>query len=353
MNEKIKTLLNKMKYNNINCSLISDPYQIFYLTGIKINPGERFLALLISEKEIILFNNKLFPLENSDFEIIWFDDTENPIEIVYKHIYGTVGVDKNLSSRFLLPIMDLSKECSFVLGSFILDSMRQVKDDEEINSMIEASNINDMAMEKICETLNSKISELEMVDHLKRIYKELGSNKFSFDPIIGYGKNCSDPHHENDDTNLSEGDSIIIDIGCEYKNYCSDMTRTFFYKSVSEEQIKVYETVLKANLEAISKVKPGVKCSDIDKTAREVIKNAGFEEYFTHRTGHFIGLEVHEYGDISANNDQILKEGNIFSIEPGIYIPNKFGVRIEDLVLVTKDGCRVLNNYPKELTIIK
>ena len=165
-------------------------------------------------------------------------------------------------------------------------------------------------------------------------------------------KNAADPHHENDDTPLRKGDCVLIDMGCVYKGYCSDMTRTFFYEGILEEEIKVYEIVKKANEAAEAMIKPGVKLSDIDKCARKVISDEGYGKYFTHRLGHFIGRDVHEYGDVSSVNEMEVEEGMIFSIEPGIYLEGNFGVRVEDLVMVTKDRCQVLNSFTKDIYII-
>ena len=145
---------------------------------------------------------------------------------------------------------------------------------------------------------------------------------------------------------------MLIDVGGVYDGYCSDMTRTFFTAPPTEEQETVYNLVRKANETAEALVRPGVKLCDIDRAAREVIEKAGYGEYFYHRLGHFIGLEDHEYGDVSSAFDRPVEEGMCFSIEPGIYLEGKFGVRIEDLVIVTKDGCEVLNHYPKELTVL-
>lgn len=141
-------------------------------------------------------------------------------------------------------------------------------------------------------------------------------------------------------------------MGCKYNGYCSDMTRTVFYQEVSEEAKEVYGLVRLANETAEAMIKPGVRLCDIDKAARDIITDAGYGKEFNHRLGHFIGKDVHEFGDVSVNFDLEVKEGMIFSIEPGIYLPGKFGVRIEDLVMVTKDGCKVLNSYPKDLFVI-
>src|SRR5699024_6771389 len=216
-----------------------------------------------------------------------------------------------------------------------------------------ASHINDMAMEKLQNLLKEGLTEKQMAQRLATIYEELGADGFSFNPIIAYGKNGADPHAHCGAQNVKEGDCIILDIGCIKDNYCSDMTRTVFYKSAPQKAKEIFNIVLEANKRAIAMVKPGVRFCDIDNVAREYITEKGYGKYFTHRTGHSIGIETHDMGDVSAINTDILKPGMIFSVEPGIYLPGEFGVRIEDLVLVTEDGCEILNKYNKELNIIK
>ena len=144
----------------------------------------------------------------------------------------------------------------------------------------------------------------------------------------------------------------MLDIGCIKDGYCADMTRTVFIGEVSDEARKIYEIVLEANRRGIAAAKPGARYCDVDNAARDYITEMGYGEYFTHRTGHNIGMEVHEYGDVSGINENVLKPGMCFSVEPGIYVPGVAGVRIEDLVLITEDGCEVLNNLSKELTVV-
>lgn len=145
---------------------------------------------------------------------------------------------------------------------------------------------------------------------------------------------------------------VLLDVGGVYDNYCSDMTRTFFTAQPTDRQREIYELVRLANETAEKLVRPGVKMCELDAAAREVIAKAGYGEYFNHRLGHFIGLNDHEYGDVSSACRIEAKPGMCFSIEPGIYLPGEIGVRVEDLVLVTEDGCRVLNSYPKEITVL-
>ena len=169
---------------------------------------------------------------------------------------------------------------------------------------------------------------------------------------MSFGANGADPHHGPDGTVFNRGDVVLFDVGCKQGWYCSDMTRTFFTAEPTEHQRAVYETVRRANEAAEKIVRPGVTFAQIDLTARKVIEDAGWGDYFTHRLGHQIGLVDHEPGDVSATHDEPVREGQVFSIEPGIYLPGDIGVRVEDLVIVTADGCEVLNHYSKDLTVL-
>ena len=230
--------------------------------------------------------------------------------------------------------------------------MVQQKDEDEQKKMIEASRINDEAMARFRELIHEGVTERQVAQEVCKLYLELGSDGISFGPIVSFGANAADPHHKPDDTVLKEGDCVLFDVGCKKDGYCSDMTRTFFYKKVTEKQKEVYNTVLKANLAAEAIMKPGARFCDIDAAARNLITEAGYGPNFTHRLGHSIGLEVHEPGDANAININQVQPGRIFSCEPGIYIPGEFGVRIEDLCMITEDGVMLLNHYSKELDII-
>ena len=358
MNKRINAVLEQMNKRGLDDLIISDPSSIAYLTGYQNHPGERMFVLLLSmDGDHHLFMNKLFYLDQElDIDIVWYDDTQNGALLVsqYLHDANCVGVDKNWEAKFLMTVMENSSdECSFELGSFCVDYVRMKKDEEEQDLMRQASLKNDQAIDRVIQLISQgNLSEKEVENQISGIFQSLGCTGHSFSPIVGYGANGADGHHVCDDTMLKPGDSIVIDMGGIYKGYCSDMTRTVFYKEVSEQQREVYELVKKANETAEAMIKPGVKLCDIDKAARDVIEAAGYGEYFNHRLGHFIGRDVHEYGDVSASFDMEVEEGMIFSIEPGIYIQGQFGVRIEDLVLVTKEGCEVLNHYTKDLMIV-
>ncbi|MBW9170554.1 M24 family metallopeptidase [Clostridium estertheticum] len=357
LKERLNKVLKIMAKEKIPQMIVSDPAAIFYLTGKWILSGERMLVLYINlDGQNKLFINELFPInEDLGVEKIWFNDTQSPVEILAKNIDKDVpmGIDKNWPAHFLIKLMKLKGGSTFVNGSEILDRVRMCKDENEKDLMRAASKLNDTAVDKMIKLIPKKYSEKKMGKLLSDIWDDMGTQGHSFDPIIGYGANAADPHHEMDESKVKEGDSIVIDIGCKKDSYCSDMTRTVFYKTVSDHSREVYNIVKEANKRGIEKVKAGVRFCDIDAAAREYITEKGYGKYFTHRLGHSIGIEVHDFGDVSAANTDKVQVGQIFSIEPGIYLPGDVGVRIEDLVIVTKDGCEVLNHYTKDLIIVE
>ena len=329
--------------------LITDPVSIAYLCGKKIEPGERFLGLLIGKGiKPVLILNQLFRFSDAiGVRVEFYKDTDTITNIISQFIdkNSSLGVDKIMPARFLIPMMEAKIAAEFKLGSYAVDHTRAIKDAREQELMRAASHVNDLAMAEFKKLIHEGVTEVEVASQMLDIYQRLGASGYSFEPIVAFGKNAADPHHMPDDTVLQEGDTVLFDVGCVVNGYCSDMTRTFFYKKYpTPEQVEVYNLVRKANENAERYCKPGVRLCDIDAVARNII---------THRLGHFIGTETHEYGDVSQAFTDLTVEGNTFSIEPGIYHPSILGCRIEDLVLITKDGCEVLNHYPHEIEVIE
>lgn len=354
---RVNKVLQLMAEQNIPQMIVSDPYAVFYLTGTWIHPGERMLVLYLTQSgKHKLFVNELFPFAAAvDAEKVWFNDTQDAVAILADYIEKdkTVAVDKNWPARFLIGLMDRHAGSAFVNGSEIIDRVRMVKDAKELDIMREASRLNDIVCSRMVELVKEDLDEAQMGKKLGEIWEELGAEGHSFEPIIAYGANGADPHHTTvKGARKKPGDTVVIDIGCIYKSYCSDMTRTVFYQSVPAEGKKVYEITRDANLKAIEKVKPGVTFAALDAAARDYITEHGYGKYFTHRLGHSIGLEDHEAGDVSAINHDVVVPGRVFSIEPGIYLPGNLGVRVEDLVIATEDGCEVLNRYTKDLLVV-
>ena len=336
--------------------LITDPMSIYYLTDVYVQPFERFFGLLLRvDGNHVLFLNKLFFVpQDVGIEKVWYSDTDPVTDIVAKYLdhSSPLAVDKDLTARHLLPLMEKKAAASFINGSPAVDYTRGIKDAEEQKKMIAASEINDAAMAQFKTLIHDGVTEAEAAGKMLEIYRSLGAEGFSFSPLVAFGANAADPHHEPDDTVVKPGDCVLFDVGCIKDGYCSDMTRTFYFKEVSEHCREIYHIVRRANEAAEALIKPGVRLCDIDAAARDLITKEGYGPQFNHRLGHFIGLKEHEYGDVSSGFDWPVQPGMIFSIEPGIYLTGDTGVRIEDLVLVTGSGVQVLNRYPHELEII-
>ena len=356
--EKLKRIYQKMEERNLSQMIITDPPAIFYLTGKWIHPGERMLALYISTKgKERFFVNRLFPIEEDlGVEIQYFDDMEDSVELLSQVVdkESPLGVDKTWPARFLLRLQELKAASSYVNGSVIVDKVRQIKDKDEQEKLIQSSLLNDAVMAELIPYVVKGHTEKELNAIARELYKKHGASDVSFDPITAYGRGAADPHHETDDTKGKRGDCVLLDIGGILNNYISDMTRTVFLGEVSERHKEIYQIVRDANLRGIAMAKPGNRMCDVDLACRNYIEEKGFGKYFTHRTGHSAGIEDHEVGDVSSVNEEVIEVGQCFSVEPGIYIPEEnIGVRVEDLVLITEDGCMVLNHYPKELLIVK
>ena len=233
-----------------------------------------------------------------------------------------------------------------------IDAFRATKEPWEIELMRKAQAITDQTFSELCKIIQAGMTEKELeAELLYRLYKH-GAEGPSFDPIVVSGPNTSLPHGVPGERKLEFCDFITMDFGCIYGGYCSDMTRTVALGFVSEEMDKVYKTVLKAQLAGIAATKAGVAGRDIDGTARKVIADAGYGDYFGHGYGHSLGILIHEAPNANTRNDQPMPAGAVVSAEPGIYLPGKFGVRIEDVTVITETGCEVLTKSPKNLIIL-
>ena len=350
---RVARTLQKMQLTQ---TLISAPASVYYLTGKWIYPGERMLALYINQQGTVrLYANRLFALQGTvDIPLVEFDDTEDCVRILARDLEsGKIGIDKDWPSRFTIRLMEACPDLIPVIGSPAVDLTRLCKDAEELQLMRESSLKNDEAILRTIGQLQVGMTENQVAALYLKHSAVLGSSAPSFEPLICFGAHCAEPHHVTGNAVLKEGDSVIIDVGLTWKSYCSDMTRTVFLGKASDEQKKVYDLVCAANAAGRAAVRPGVPMREIDRAARRVIEDAGYGKYFIHRTGHGIGLEVHEFPDVSASSEAVAKPGMIFSVEPGIYLPGKFGVRVEDLVAVTDDGCETLNHAPRDLREIE
>ena len=234
----------------------------------------------------------------------------------------------------------------------LVDALRAAKDDGEIALMTKAQEITDRAFSEILKFIQPGMTEQEIAAKLQYDMLRFGAEKMSFDPIVVSGPNGSLPHGIPSAKQVQQGEFITMDFGCKYGGYCSDMTRTVALGEPTGEMRKVYQTVLEAQLAGIAVTKAGVPGKSIDAAARKVIEDAGYGEYFGHGYGHSLGIEIHESPNANTRDETLLPVGAVVSAEPGIYLPGKFGVRIEDVTVLTADGCMVLTKSPKELIIL-
>ncbi|WEV44699.1 Xaa-Pro peptidase family protein [Streptococcaceae bacterium ESL0687] len=359
MKEKFAKIQEFLKANDSDMTFLTNPTTINYLTGFESDPHERIMGLMIfKDKEPILFTPALEvePAKNTvDFEVFGYTDNENPWQVIKNHL---VDADiKNIAVEYDDIVLRKSEglqsvfQNNFVNITPLIQKLRLIKSPEEIEIMKESGAFADKAFEIgfnfVAE--NPDATEMDVIAKIEYELKRLGISKMSFDTMVLTGDNAANPHGEPGVNKIERDRLLLFDLGTMYKGYASDATRTIAVGTPSDFDKEIYNIVLEAQLAAMDFVKPGVTANEIDKVARDVITKAGYGEYFNHRTGHGIGMDVHEFPSIGGVDDITIEEGMCFSIEPGIYIPGKVGVRIEDCVYVTKDGCKSLTNTSKKL----
>jgi len=232
---------------------------------------------------------------------------------------------------------------NFVSTTKLIEELREIKEPEERTKIKKAVSITVQALKFAREILCPGLAEIEITAELERFVRYKGARTTSFETIVASGENSAFPHHLTSSRKLKKCDCLLIDIGVDYQGYKSDLTRTFFLGKIPNKISKVYNIVRQAQVLAIDRIKPGVKICEIDRVARQYIAKQGYCGFFGHNLGHGIGLEIHELPTISNKNNSILQEGMVFTVEPAIYLPGEFGIRIEDDILVTKNGCEVLS----------
>lgn len=335
-----------------------------YLSGFTDEPGERLLLLLIPREGnpvfIVpeLYAEQVAQASPFDDVRIW-KDADDPGELLKRTIAelgirtGRVLVDDTMWAAFLLALKEAVPRADFGLASQVTVPLRLRKAPDEIDHMAQAGTIADEAFEEVLRSKVSGMSELELATDLEEAMKEKGAEKIAFETLVASGSNGALPHHRAGKQTIEPGDVVVLDFGCRCHGYCSDMTRTICCGEPSTEIQAVYKIVERAQEKAVHSVKPGVEAQTIDRAAREEISRAGHGDQFVHRTGHGIGLDVHEAPYIVEGNGLVLHEGMAFSVEPGIYLPGRFGIRIEDVVVVTKTGARAMTSSIRALQVVR
>lgn len=361
---KINQISTYLKKHNIDAAFITTPDNVFYVSGFRSNPHERLLGVLVfkdAEPLMILPQMEVPDAKNAgwNFSLVGHQDTDQPWLLLKQAIENKgitpsqIAIEKShVTVERLEAIQELYPDVTFTRLDDQLNSMRVVKDENELAILREAAAYADYAIEVGVSEIAEGKTELEILTAIELALKKKGISHMSFDTMVLSGPKTASPHGKPGDRKIQKGDLVLFDLGVIYKGYCSDITRTVAFGEPSDKQKEVYETVRKAEQAAVDAVKPGVKAMELDKIARDIITEAGYGEFFTHRLGHGLGISVHEFPSVTGNNEMALIEGMVFTIEPGIYDPSITGVRIEDDVVVTKNGVEVLTKYPKELVII-
>jgi Xaa-Pro aminopeptidase len=346
-----KEIINLLKENNADAIIILDDSTRYWLTGFRSSAGVSVLSL----KETALF------LDGRYVEKAYSEKCEATIypcqkgilseacEYIFQNSFKTVLVDENrISLGEYNSLLNLLKNIVLKTQKNIFSELISIKNQEEIRYIKEAVKITDECFLHILNVINKNTTESDISAEINYFINKCGC-ELAFETIAVSGVKSSMPHGTPEKVLLTENSFLTMDFGAKYKGYCADLTRTVVLGKADEQMKNVYQTVYDANLKGISSAKPGVKCKDVDFSAREHITFMGYGEFFSHSTGHSLGVEIHEYPSVSRLSETVLKEGNVITIEPGIYIPNKYGVRIEDTVLITSDGVEVLSTSSKNL----
>lgn len=362
--KQMDKLTNLMKNYGIDILVIGPSCDLQYLTGIDPFVDERFKALFILQDKRCfyiapeVYYEETIELLGQDIDIIKWGDSEGFISAIIKAdekycLNGkNIGVHDGIQAVNLIDISTIIN-AKFLNGTIVMESLKLIKDEDSKKNLRKAALIADETFKNIIKFIKPNMTEYDIKVKLEELLMEHGGQGLAFETIIASGPNSSKPHYNKYDRVIEKNDVIIMDFGCKYNGYCSDMSRTVFVGEPTEEQKKIYSIVLEANTKGEACAKKGVTAEVVDRAARNVIKEAGYSEYFINRTGHGIGTAVHEGPFIKEGNKQILDDGMAFSIEPGIYIPGKFGMRVENIVLINEGIGEVLNKATKDMIIIK
>ena len=353
MNDRIKTLRNKMAGLNIEGMIISNPINVKYLTGIEAEG-----TFLITRKEnIYITDGRYTEYVNSiltPFDEIVVDDYKNISKDEYENFFmfcENVGFEENyVTYASYKEYMHKYKINNFVEAEGIINQLRILKDDEEISNIKKACRVTDKCFKFLLDYIKPGMTEKQIARKIEEYYNEHAEG-ISFDTIVASGENSSKPHAIPSDRKIEKQDIITIDMGCKVNGYCSDMTRTIFIGQQTPEQKKIYDLVLKNQERVLNEICDGANIKTITRGVVSDFEINGYD--LVHSLGHGIGLQIHEKPYINMKNENMLKEDMVITNEPGIYIPGNFGVRIEDTVLVTKQGALVLTESNKECIILE
>jgi Xaa-Pro aminopeptidase len=356
MSERASRLAERLPEVGADLALVTSLVNVRYLTGYT---GSNGLALVGPDTRVFITDFRYVEQSAAEVEssferkIAMLDLTdgiaeflpEGPVRLVFEDADLTVRAHSRL--RELLP-----EQVELVSAGDLVEPLRAIKEPDEIQRIREATEIADAGLRQVMETGLIGRTEVEVATELERSMREHGARGVSFEAIVAAGPHGALPHAQPRPVTIGSGELVVIDWGAEFQGYCSDCTRTLATGDPGEQAQAAYELVRKAQLAGLEAVSSGVRGRDADAAARAVIEDAGYGDYFGHGLGHGVGMEVHEAPRLSQRSDSTLATGNVVTVEPGVYLPGQFGVRIEDLVVVTDSGREILTSVPKELIFV-
>jgi len=354
--KRLKGLQRLLKEKGCDAFIVDDPIDIYYLTGCEVSTGT---VIATQRAAKLIVDSRYFESckKNAPFSVLLSDKKSltkalPPSVAVLGFDSATTPYERYLELRRAL------KERKIRLRPLphALRTLRRIKDKPEIALLKKAAKLGSAGFDFLCSFIQKGITELEMAAELEIFWKREGSKGLAFEPIIAFGAGSAIPHYKSGPVKLKKGDAILIDIGVNLNHYNSDMTRVLFFGRPKPKLKKVYEIVWEAQERALELCKPGTPLCELDRAARRHIKKSGFEKEFCHSLGHGVGLEIHEAPRIplySSKSKERLEEGMVVTVEPGIYLPGVGGIRIEDTVLITKNGHQNLTDRPKEPRVIE
>jgi Xaa-Pro dipeptidase len=337
-----------------------------YLTGLQFHLMERPVVLLFATDQvpaIVIPELEMQKVADLPYKLQVFSYPENPAEWdgVFRKAVQVLGLDgkkigvdpRQLRLLEFRHVKNGAPEADYPDASDVLAQLRLRKDKAEVEAMRRAVQIAQDALESTLPLIKIGMSEKELAAELvTQLFKHGSESEMPFSPIVSSGPNSANPHASPTERKLQTGDLLVVDWGAAFNGYISDLTRTFAVGQVEAEYEKIHKIVQEANAAGRAAAKPGVPCANVDKAARDVIDKAGYGKYFTHRTGHGIGMEGHEEPYMRGDNMQLLEPGMAFTVEPGIYLPGRNGVRIEDNLVVTETGAESLSDMPREMRVV-
>lgn len=343
-----------MDFKKARLRLITDEKERLYYLGFAATDG----YVMIDETETAFVVDRRYyyaaekALTKKGIKVICGSDYEPLKERVKALGIDKIGVDFGVTS------LKESETIKSATGAELVDIGEDVmleagtKTDDEIAVIKKACEIAEKSFKEVIKFLKEGVTEREVAAELEYLFKKNGASDKSFDTIIAFGKNAAVPHHETGETKLKNGMCVLMDFGCVYRGYCSDMTRTLFFGKPDAKFLRAYAAVYEAHFNALNNIKAGMTGKQADALARDVLKKYGYADYFTHSLGHGIGVHIHEYPWLSPSRDNVLSDGMVFSDEPGVYFDGKFGIRIEDSCFLSGGVCRTFMKEDKRLIVI-